>query len=85
MVRRGEQMKNMASLVVKGQEPIPAADAKADMKENGVIYLTLYFPKEGHPLKAEDGDLALELMLGNKKVTQKFSLKKMVYNGKLEI
>ena len=85
MVRRGDEMKKIASLVIKGQDPIPAEDAKANMNENGVIYLALYFPKEGHPLKAEDGDLALELMLGNKKVTQKFKLKNMVYNGKLEI
>jgi hypothetical protein len=36
-------------------------------------------------LKAEDGEMALELKLGGKTVTQKFKLKNMVYNGKLEI
>ena len=85
MIRRGDQMKKAASLIVKGHDPIPAEDAKAEMKENGVTFLTLYFPREGHPLKADDGDVALELNLGNRKVTQKFKLKNMVYHGKLEI
>jgi hypothetical protein len=85
MVRRGDQMKKAASLVVKGHDPIPAEDVKAAMNENGVIFLTLYFPREGHSLNAEDGDLALELNLGNRKITRKFKLKNMVYHGKLEI
>jgi hypothetical protein len=84
MVKRGDQMKRNAALKLKGQDPIEAADAKAEMKDNGVMFVTLYFPKEGHELKA-DGELALELKLGSKTVTQKFKLKNMVFNGKLEI
>jgi hypothetical protein len=84
MVKKGDQMKNAAVLKVKGQDPIAAENANAEMKDNGVIVLTLYFPKD-HPLKAEDGEMALELKLGSKTVTQKFKLKSMVYNGKLEI
>jgi hypothetical protein len=85
LVKKGDQMKNNAVLKVKGHDPIAASSAKADMKENGVIQLTLGFPKEKNPLKAEDGEMALELKLGGKTVTQKFKLKNMVYNGKLEI
>jgi hypothetical protein len=85
LVKRGDQMKKNAVLKLKNQDPIAASDAKAEMKDNGVIFLTLYFPKEGHAFKADDGDFALELKLGNKTVTQKFKLKNMVFNGKLEI
>jgi hypothetical protein len=85
LVKRGDQMKKNAVLKLKSGDPIEASDAKAEMKDNGVVFLTLYFPREGHPLKAEDGELALELKLGSKTVTQKFKLKNMVFNGKLEI
>jgi hypothetical protein len=85
LVKRGDQMKKNAVLKLKGQDPIEASDAKAEMKENGIMFVTLYFPKEGHPLKAEDGEMALELKLGAKTVTQKFKLKNMVVNGKVEI
>lgn len=85
LVKRGDQMKKNALLKVKGQDPIEPSDAKAEMKDNGIIFLTLYFPREGHPLKGDDGELALELKLGGKTVTQKFKLKSMVFNGKLEI
>ena len=85
LVKKGDQMKKNAVLKVNGHDPIAAEDAKAEMRENGVMYVTLSFPRENHPLKAEDGDVALELKLGSKTVTQKFKLKNMVYNGKLEI
>ena len=84
LVKKGGQMKSNAWLRLKGQDAIPAADAKADLRENGV-YVTLYFPREGHEFKPEDGDLGVEIKLGAKTVTQKFKLKSMVYNGKLEL
>lgn len=85
MVKKGDQMKKNAVLKVKGHDPIGASDAKAEMKDNGVMLVTLYFPKESSPLKAEDGEMAFELKLGSKTVTRKFKLNKMTYNGKLEI
>jgi hypothetical protein len=85
MVKKGDQMKKNAVLKIKGHDPIAASDATAEMKDNGIMFVTLSFPKESHPLKAEDGEMALELKLGSKTVTQKFKLKNMVYNGKLEI
>ena len=85
LVRRGEQMKNAASLVVKGRDPIPAENARAEMRENGLMFVTLYFSKANHPLAPEDGDIAVQLKLPNQTITQKFKLKNMVFNGKLEI
>jgi hypothetical protein len=84
LVKKGDQMKSNAWLRMKGQDAIPAENAKADLRDNG-IYLTLYFPREGHPIKAEDGEVDLEVILGAKTVTQKFKLKNMMYNGKLEL
>lgn len=84
LVRKANQMKSNAWLRLKGHDAIPASDAKSDLRDNGV-YLTLYFPREGHELKAEDGEVGLEVKLGAKMVTRKFKLKSMLYNGKLEL
>ena len=84
LVKKADQMKSNAWLRLKGHDAIPASDAKSDLRDNGV-YLTLYFPREGHELKAEDGEVGLEVKLGAKMVTRKFKLKSMLYNGKLEL
>ena len=84
LVKKGDQMKSNAWLRLKGQDAIPAENAKAELRDNGV-YLTLYFPRQGHEIKPEDGELGVEVKLGAKAVTQKFKLKNMIYNGKLEL
>ena len=36
MVKKGDQMKKNAVLKIKGQDPIAASDATAEMKDNGI-------------------------------------------------
>jgi hypothetical protein len=68
--------------VGKGKDSITPADVRL---ENGMI--VLFFPREGHPITVEDGEVEVQLALPGQAGPLKrgFKLKNMVYNGKLEL
>jgi hypothetical protein len=82
-----EQLKDKAQLRVKGAEPIAPANVQG-RQQQGVAEVYFYFPKSGPggreiTLEDKEVEFLLKLRLGD--VRRKFQLKKMVYNGKLEI
>ncbi len=82
-----EELRSSASLRVKGQPPLQAADVKGDRAQDRAN-LYLFFPKGqqgSHVITLEDQEVEVVLKLPSLKIRRKFRLKDMVYEGKLEI
>lgn len=82
-----EQLKERAQLRVKGAEPIVPANVQG-RQHQGVAEVYFYFPKSepgGREITLEDKEVEFLLKLRMGDVRRKFQLKKMIYNGKLEI
>ena len=80
-------LKSHAFLKIKGREPIAAA-AVQGTNQNGQVVLFLIFARQegGKPvITLEDREVEVSLELGQSKISQKFRLKDMVFDGKLEI
>jgi hypothetical protein len=76
-------MLQQAALVVKGKEPIKPVDFM--LEENGPSREALFaFPKT-NPITEEDKEVEFNLRIGDIYIKQKFRLKDMVFNGKLEL
>jgi hypothetical protein len=86
-VRNGDKMKELllqnTTLTVKGKDPIQASDVQSGGNEQKALVLFL-FPKTA-PLSVDDKDVEFATKLGPLVVRQKFHLKDMVFNGKLEL
>ena len=86
-LRNGDKMKEMllqnTTLTVKGKDPIQASDVQTGGNEQKALVLFL-FPKTA-PLSVDDKDVEFSTKLGPLFVRQKFHLKDMVFNGKLEL
>ncbi len=86
-IRGGDKMKAMliknSSLSVKGKDPIAPSDIQAGGNEKKALVLFL-FPKTT-PIDLDDKDVEFSTKLGPMMVKQKFHLKDMVFNGKLEL
>jgi hypothetical protein len=86
-MRNGDKMKDVllknTTLSVKGKDPIQASDVQSGGNEQKAIVLFL-FPKIS-PLDLDDKDVEFSTKLGPLVVKQKFHLKDMVFNGKLEL
>lgn len=79
----GDQLKQQAALAVKGKDPIKASDFKLE-QNNGTTELLFAFPKTA-PFTEEDKEVEFELKIGALNIRQKFRLKDMMFNGKLEL
>ena len=80
--RRDELLKG-ATLVVHGRDPIVAMDLKAGGNEQKAAAVFV-FPKTT-PISLDDKEVEFTAKLGLMVVRQKFHLKDMVFNGKLEL
>jgi hypothetical protein len=71
------------SLQVKGKDPIQPADVQTGGNEQRALVLFL-FPRTA-ALSVDDKDVEFSTRLGQITVKQKFHLKDMVFNGKLDL
>lgn len=71
------------SLIIKGKDPIPASDVQTGGNEQHPVILFL-FPRTA-PITLDDKDVEFSTKLGVMNVKQKFHLKDMVFNGKLDL
>jgi hypothetical protein len=78
-----ESLLRNTSLLVKGKDPIQASDVKTGGNEQKGVVLFL-FPKTA-PFSLDDKDVEFSTKLGPILVKQKFHLKDMVFNGKLDL
>ncbi len=75
-------MMEQSALVIKGKEPIKAIDFRA--VGQGRISAVFAFPKT-NPITVDDKEVEFQTKLGTLNIRQKFHLKDMVFNGKLEL
>ena len=78
-----ESLLKVTSLSVKGKDPLPASDLQIGGNEQRPV-LVFLFPKTA-PLSLDDKDVEFSTKLGPIVVKQKFHLKDMVFNGKLDL
>jgi hypothetical protein len=87
ILRGGDKMKESllqnSSLIVKGKDPIQASDVQTGGNEQRAVVLFM-FPKT-NALSVDDKDVEFSTKVGAIAVKQKFHLKDMVFNGKLEL
>jgi len=77
-----QAMMEQTALVIKGREPIKPVDFR--VVGQGRISAVFAFPKTT-PITIDDKDVEFQSKLGTLVVKQKFHLKDMTYNGKLEL
>jgi hypothetical protein len=86
-LRGDEKMKESllqnTTLTVKGKDPIQATDVKTGGNEQRAIVVFI-FPKTA-PFSLDDKDVEFATKLGAIVVRQKFHLKDMTLNGKLDL
>ncbi|MGA3185684.1 MAG: hypothetical protein ABSF22_01115 [Bryobacteraceae bacterium] len=86
-VRANDQMKaallKNTSLIVKGKDPIAPADIQTGGNEQKALVIFL-FPRTA-ALSLDDKEVEFSTRFGPLVVRQKFRLKEMVFNGKLEL
>jgi len=75
-------MMELTSLVIKGKDPIKPIDFRLNGK--GKVDAVFAFPKTS-PITVDDKEVEFQSKLGTLIVKQKFRLKDMMYNGKLEL
>ena len=78
-----ESLMQNTSLLVKGKDPIQATDVQTGGNEQRPV-LIFVFPKTA-PITLDDKDVEFSTKLGPIAVKQKFHLKDMVLNGKLDL
>jgi hypothetical protein len=87
LVRAGDKAKEAmlknTSLSVKGRDPIAPADFQTGGNEQNAVVIFL-FPRVAE-LSADDKEVEFSTRLGSMVVKQRFHLKEMVFNGKLEL
>jgi hypothetical protein len=79
MARLKDALKENTSLNVKGKDPIKPVQVEVT---NGMVIIA--FPKT-NPITLDDKEVEFATKLGNNMLRQKFDLKHMVFNGKLEL
>jgi hypothetical protein len=79
---KDELLKN-TSLLVKGKDPIVATNLQTGGNEQKAVVIFL-FPRSAG-LTLDDKEVEFSTKLGQLVVKQKFHLKEMVFNGKLEL
>jgi hypothetical protein len=81
--RMKESLLKSTSLSVKGKDPIQPSDVQTGGNEQSAVLLFL-FPKTA-PFSLDDKDVEFTTRLGQITVKQKFHLKDMIFNGKLDL
>lgn len=85
--RGGERMRDAllknTTLSVKGKDPIAVSDVQSGGNEQKPVVLFL-FPRTT-PISVDDKEVEFSTRFGSMIVRQKFHLKDMVFNGKLEL
>lgn len=79
VIRQG--LMNFSRLYPKDKKAILPSDIRVD-EQTGTV--RVYFPKDV-PIDAQDKEVTFQTTYGSIKVTQRFKLKDMQYNGKLEL
>lgn len=87
MMRNSEDMKasllKNTMLTIKGKEPIAPADLQTGAAGQQMVVVFL-FPRT-NPIDAGDKEVEFSSKIGTLTVKQKFKLKDMMFNGKLEL
>ena len=78
-----ESLLKNTSLIAKGKDPIQASDVQTGGNEQRAVLLFI-FPKTV-PLSLDDKEVEFATKVGAITVRQKFRLKDMVFNGKLDL
>lgn len=79
--RMRQGLLNESRLMMHDRAPIVPADARVD-QDTGEIHI--YFPRD-KPITREDKEVVFGTVFGSVRVIQKFSLKDMMYKGKLSL
>lgn len=82
-----DQFKELASLKIKGRDPLHANQVQGQREQNRAN-LYFLFPKSkdgGYDISLDDKEVEFELKLRAFQVSRKFKLKDMVFEGKLEL
>ena len=82
-----EILKNGAQLIVEDAPPIQATDIKLIQEgmQTNVFFMFPRSEKAGEAISLENKDVEFLLKTENLEIKKKFELKKMVYQGKLEL
>ena len=83
----GALQKSNFRIKLKGKQDIEAADVQPE-SQGRRVNLFLFFPRYagGAPLiDIDDGEMEVQLSVGDVKISRKFKLKEMLFGGKLEI
>lgn len=87
MLHGGDKLKESllktTTLNVKGKDPIAASDVQVGGNEQRALVMFM-FPKTT-PLSVDDKDVEFSTKIGPITVKQKFHLKEMLFNGKLDL
>ena len=87
MLRASDDMKSnllkATTLSVKGKDPVAAADLQTAGNEQKAVVM-FFFPRTSS-IDADDKEVEFSSKFGPIIVKQKFKLKEMVFNGKLEL
>jgi hypothetical protein len=81
--RAYDQFMSTTQLVMKNKTPI-SPDSIKFLDDRGQSEIRFLFPKES-PITAEDKEVTFQTVVAGVKVENKFELKKMTRNGKLEL
>ena len=78
-----DQFMSNTQLVIKNKTPLSPDNVKF-INDRGQSEIQFFFPKTS-PITAADKEVTFQTMVGRVKVENKFNLKKMTRNGKLEL
>lgn len=76
------RLKEATELQRKGKDPIHAASVMMSQDGMRVVYV---FEKGSQPIEAADKDVTFATKMGQTAIKAKFSLKEMMYQGKLAL
>jgi hypothetical protein len=77
-----DRVRQGTKILPHGKDPVFAAKVDLSQGERGTL---IYFRRDAEPLTLERKEVAFELKIGSMEVKTKFTLKEMVYRGKLEV
>lgn len=81
---RTQQLLQTSSLQRKGKDPI-APDHAEFMDDDSDSVILLYFPADRQPIQLADKEVVFSSRVGPLTIKAKFTLKDMMYQGKLEL
>ena len=82
--RMEQHLKEVTRLERKGHDPL-VVDHVILVEANGVRYLVFYFPRDPHPIVADDREVIFVTSLGPLEIRAKFALKSMGFGSELAV